>query len=33
MEDWQEGGASSLMPDLRQVIATANQLLSMIDDH
>lgn len=33
MEDWQESGASSLMPDLRQVIATANQLLSMIDDH
>ena len=33
IEDWQEGGASSLMPDLRQVIATANQLLSLIDDH
>lgn len=33
MEDWQEGGASRLMPELRQVIATANQLLSMIDDH
>jgi signal transduction histidine kinase len=33
MEDWQEGGAASLLPDLRQVIATANQLLSLIDDH
>ncbi len=33
MEDWQDSDAGSLMPDLRQVIATANQLLSMIDDH
>lgn len=33
LEDWQDGDASSLMPDLRQVIATANQLLSTIDDH
>lgn len=33
MEDWQQADAASLMPDLRQVIATANQLLSLIDDH
>ena len=33
MEDWQEGSPTSLMPDLRQVIATANQLLSLLDDH
>jgi signal transduction histidine kinase len=32
MDDWQDGGAGSLMPHLQQVIATANQLLSMIDD-
>ena len=33
IEDWQDGGATSLMADLQQVITTANQLLAMIDDH
>jgi len=33
MEDWQEAGVIGLMPELQQVIATANQLLSTIDDH
>lgn len=33
MEDWQDDCASSLIADLRQVVATADQLLLMIDDH
>jgi hypothetical protein len=33
MEDWQDGGATSLIADLRQVVATADQLLLMIDNH
>ena len=33
MEDWQDGQETSLLPDLRQIIATVDQLLAMIDDH
>jgi signal transduction histidine kinase len=33
MEDWQDDCAGSLIADLREVVATADQLLLMIDDH